>query len=172
MPCSLRGTNIEALHNPIVGISIMSQFLVKNLFGQHAANPNQQTFQKSLGTYLWMSWNCQGRTHWNRQKWGSHRFPYLCHPRVWASHRPPLGQSFPRKPLPREPKQKVGRNYFRHTYLLPRKSNGKAAFQSWLVRGGEVHFPVRFTILWNETSIITLTRTQAMSPWPSGRCSW
>ena len=61
MPYSLRGTNIEALHNPIVGISIMSQFLVKNLFGQHAANPNQQTFQKSLGTYFRVLWDRQGR---------------------------------------------------------------------------------------------------------------
>jgi hypothetical protein len=33
MPCSLRGTNLEALHNPIVGTSIMSEFLAKNLLG-------------------------------------------------------------------------------------------------------------------------------------------
>jgi len=33
MPCSLRGTNIEVLHNPTVGTSIMSEFLVKNLLG-------------------------------------------------------------------------------------------------------------------------------------------
>ena len=31
IPCSLRGTNIEALHNPTVGTSIMSEFLAKNL---------------------------------------------------------------------------------------------------------------------------------------------
>jgi hypothetical protein len=30
MPCSLRGTNIEALHNPTVRISIMLKFLAKN----------------------------------------------------------------------------------------------------------------------------------------------
>ena len=33
MHCSLRGTNIEALHNPTVGTSIMSEFLAKNLLG-------------------------------------------------------------------------------------------------------------------------------------------
>jgi hypothetical protein len=33
IPCSLRGTNIEALHNPTVGTSIMSEFLAKNLLG-------------------------------------------------------------------------------------------------------------------------------------------
>ena len=31
MPYSLRGTNMKALHNPIVGTSIMSEFLAKNL---------------------------------------------------------------------------------------------------------------------------------------------
>jgi hypothetical protein len=39
MPCSLRGTNIEALHNPIVRTSIMSEFLVKNLLGNMALFP-------------------------------------------------------------------------------------------------------------------------------------
>jgi len=33
IPCSLRGTYIEALHNPIVGTSIMLEFLAKNLLG-------------------------------------------------------------------------------------------------------------------------------------------
>ena len=32
MPCSLRGTNIEALHNPTVSTSIMLEFLAKNLW--------------------------------------------------------------------------------------------------------------------------------------------
>ena len=31
MPCSLRGTVIEALYNPTVGTSIMSEYLAKNL---------------------------------------------------------------------------------------------------------------------------------------------
>jgi hypothetical protein len=31
IPCSLRGTNIEALHNPIVKTSIMSEFLAKKI---------------------------------------------------------------------------------------------------------------------------------------------
>ena len=32
MPYLLRGTIVEALHNPIVGTSIMSEFLAKNLW--------------------------------------------------------------------------------------------------------------------------------------------
>jgi hypothetical protein len=32
MPCSLRGTNIEALHNPIVKTSIMLKFQAKKPF--------------------------------------------------------------------------------------------------------------------------------------------
>jgi hypothetical protein len=33
MPCSIRETNIEDLHNPTIGTSIMSEFLAKNLLG-------------------------------------------------------------------------------------------------------------------------------------------
>ena len=33
MPCSLRVTIVEVLHNPTVGTSIMSEFLAKNLLG-------------------------------------------------------------------------------------------------------------------------------------------
>jgi hypothetical protein len=33
MPCTLRGTNIEALYNPTVGASTMSEFLAKKPFG-------------------------------------------------------------------------------------------------------------------------------------------
>ena len=58
IPCSLRGTNIEALHIPTVGTSNMSEFLAKKSFGQHVANPDQQTFQKSLRTHLQVWWEC------------------------------------------------------------------------------------------------------------------
>jgi hypothetical protein len=34
MPYSLRGTHIDALHNPMVETNIMSEFLVKTLFGK------------------------------------------------------------------------------------------------------------------------------------------
>ena len=33
IPCSLRETNIDALHNPTIGTSIMLEFLAKNLLG-------------------------------------------------------------------------------------------------------------------------------------------
>jgi hypothetical protein len=57
MPCSLRGTNIEALHNPIVGTSIMSEFLAKNLLGNMPLVPTN-TLQKSVRTLFRMLWDC------------------------------------------------------------------------------------------------------------------
>ena len=45
MPCSLRGTNIEALQNPTVRTSIMSEFLVKNLLGNIPLIPTNKLFK-------------------------------------------------------------------------------------------------------------------------------
>ena len=52
MPCSLRGTNIEALHNPTVGTSIMSEFLVKNLLGNMPLVPTNKLFKSPLGLFF------------------------------------------------------------------------------------------------------------------------
>ena len=49
MPCSLRGTNIKALHNPTVGTSIMSEFLVKNLLGNMPLIPTNKLFKSPSG---------------------------------------------------------------------------------------------------------------------------
>ena len=49
MPCSLRGTNIDALDNPIVGSSIMSELLVKNLLGNMPLVPMNKLFKSSSG---------------------------------------------------------------------------------------------------------------------------
>ena len=49
IPCSLRGTNIEALHNPTIGTSIMSEFLAKNLLGNMLLVLTNKLFQKSFG---------------------------------------------------------------------------------------------------------------------------
>ena len=49
MPCSLRGTIQEALHNPIVGISIMSEFLAKNLLGNMLLIPTNKLFKSPSG---------------------------------------------------------------------------------------------------------------------------
>ena len=49
MPCSLRGTNIEALHKPTVGTSIMSEFLVKNLLGNMPLIPTNKLFKSPTG---------------------------------------------------------------------------------------------------------------------------
>jgi hypothetical protein len=46
MPCSLRGTNIEALHNPTVGTSIMSEFLAMLLVSTN------KLFKSSLGLFF------------------------------------------------------------------------------------------------------------------------
>ena len=52
IPCSLRGTNIEALHNPIVGTSIMSEFLVKNLLADMPLVPTNKLFKSPLGLFF------------------------------------------------------------------------------------------------------------------------
>ena len=49
--CSLRGTNIEALHNPTVKTSIMLEFLAKNLWGNKPLVPNNKLF-KSPSRFL------------------------------------------------------------------------------------------------------------------------
>ena len=49
MPCSLRGTNIEALHKPTVMTSIMSEFLAKNLLGSMPLVPTNKLFKSSSG---------------------------------------------------------------------------------------------------------------------------
>jgi hypothetical protein len=49
MPCSLRGTDVEALYNPTVGNSIMSEFLAKNLLGDMPLVPTNKLFKSSLG---------------------------------------------------------------------------------------------------------------------------
>jgi len=49
IPCSLRGTNIESLHNHIVRTSIMSKFLAKNLLGNMLLVLTNKLFQKSFG---------------------------------------------------------------------------------------------------------------------------
>jgi hypothetical protein len=52
MPCSLRGTNIEALHNPTVGTSIMYEFLMKSLLGNLPIVPTNKLFNSSLGLFF------------------------------------------------------------------------------------------------------------------------
>jgi len=52
IPCSLRGTNIEALHNPIVGTSIMLEFLAKNLLGNMHLVPTNKLFKSPLGLFF------------------------------------------------------------------------------------------------------------------------
>ena len=52
MPCSLRGTNIEALHNPTVGTSIMSEFLAKNLLGNMPLVSTNKLFKSPLRLFF------------------------------------------------------------------------------------------------------------------------
>jgi len=52
MPCSLRGTNIEVLHNPTVGTSIMSEFLAKNLLDNMPLVLTNKLFQSPLGLFF------------------------------------------------------------------------------------------------------------------------
>ena len=49
IPCSLRGTIVEALHNPIARTSIMSEFLAKNLLGNMPLVPTNKLFKSPSG---------------------------------------------------------------------------------------------------------------------------
>ena len=52
MPCPLRGTVVEAMYNPIVGTSIMLEFLVKNLLGNMMLVPTNKLFKSPLGLFF------------------------------------------------------------------------------------------------------------------------
>ena len=49
MPCSLRGTNIEALYSPMVETNIMSEFLVETLLGKMPLDSTNKLFKSSSG---------------------------------------------------------------------------------------------------------------------------
>jgi hypothetical protein len=49
MPCSLRGTVVEALHNPTVEANIMSEFLAKTLLGKIPLVSINKPFKSPLG---------------------------------------------------------------------------------------------------------------------------
>jgi hypothetical protein len=49
MPCLLRGTVVEALYNPTVGTSIMSEFPMKNLLGNMSLIPTNKLFKSFSG---------------------------------------------------------------------------------------------------------------------------
>ena len=165
MPCSIRGTNIEARHNPIVRTSIMSEFLVKNLLGNMPLILTNKLFKSPSG----LIFECSGivkdipieidetEVHLD--------FPHLCQPWVWSSHRLPYRQTFQRKTFPWEPWWEVCKNCFRHPL---KNSSGKALPQPWPVWGGEVHIPIHFTraFLWNRIFIIILTQTKPCTSGP------
>jgi hypothetical protein len=52
IPSSLRGTNLEALHNPTVGTSIMSEFLAKHLLGNMPLVPTNKLFKSPSGLFF------------------------------------------------------------------------------------------------------------------------
>jgi hypothetical protein len=52
IPYSLRGTNKEALHNPTVGTSIVSEFLAKNLLGNIPLVSTNKLFKSPLGLFF------------------------------------------------------------------------------------------------------------------------
>jgi hypothetical protein len=52
MPCSLKGTNLEALHSPIVRTSIMLEFLVETLLGKIPLVPTNKLFKSPLRLFF------------------------------------------------------------------------------------------------------------------------
>ena len=49
MPCSFKGTNIEALHNPTIETNIMSEFLAKTLLAKMPLVPTNKLFKSPSG---------------------------------------------------------------------------------------------------------------------------
>jgi len=49
MPCSLRGTVVEALHNPMVKTNIMSEFLAETLLGKLPLVSTNKLFKSPSG---------------------------------------------------------------------------------------------------------------------------
>ena len=49
MPCSLRGTVVEALHNPTVETNIMSEFLAKTHLGKMSLVSTNKLFKSPSG---------------------------------------------------------------------------------------------------------------------------
>jgi hypothetical protein len=49
IPCSLRGTFVEALHNPTVETNIMSEFLMKTLLGKIPLVSTNKLFKSPSG---------------------------------------------------------------------------------------------------------------------------
>ena len=80
MPCSLRGTIVEALYNPIVGTSIISKFLAKNLLGNMPLILTNKLFKSPSG----LIFECSGIVRdvpIEIDKTEVHLdFPHLCHP--------------------------------------------------------------------------------------------
>ena len=52
IPCSLRGTSIQALHNPTVRTSTTSKFLAKNLLGNMPLVPTNKLFKSPLELFF------------------------------------------------------------------------------------------------------------------------
>jgi len=52
IPCSFRGTTIEALHNPTIETNIMSEFHVEALLGKMPLVSTNKLFKSPLGLVL------------------------------------------------------------------------------------------------------------------------
>ena len=80
MPCSLRGTNIEALHNPTVRTSIMSEFLAKNLLGNMSLILTNKLFKSPSGFIFECSGIVRDVPIEINETEVHLDFPHLCHP--------------------------------------------------------------------------------------------
>ena len=122
----VRGTNIEALHNPIVETSIMSEFLAKNLLDNMPLVPTNKLFKSPLGLFF----ECCGIGRAVPVIIDKievfidfHIFAILEFDLLIGYH---LDKLFEEKPSHGFLDEKFGKNCFRHSYLLPENPNGKA----------------------------------------------
>ena len=126
MPCSLRVTVLEALYNPIVGTSIMLEFLAKNLLGNMSLIPTNKLFKSPSG----LIFECCGiirdvpieinktEVHLNFHIFAILNFELLIGY--------PFEKLFQEKPTHRSLGEEFGKNCFRHS---PRKPHDRALSQ-------------------------------------------
>jgi hypothetical protein len=150
--------NIEALHNPTVGIRIMSEFLAKNLLGNMTLIPTNKLFKSPLGLFF----ECCGiakdvpiiinetKVHLDFHIYAILDFDLLigC----------PSEMLFHEKPTHGSLNEEFGKTAFVAHLDIPKAEHhpNNDPFE-------EVKFVTPFTI--------TPAQTHAMSPWPSKWCS-
>jgi hypothetical protein len=130
MPCSLRGTIVEALHKPTVETNIMSEFLVETLLlGSMPLVSTYKLFKIPSG----LIFECCGiarampiNIDKTEVHLDFHIFAILDFD-LFIGY--PFEKLFQEKISHRSLNEKFGKNCFRHSYLPPKNPNDEASSQ-------------------------------------------